>query len=155
LRNPSVRRVELSFPSRPDLALLARMTVSAIASRADFEVDQVEDLRLAIDELCVTLMGDRGRSIAEVRASPSRIGLTFEWTDDTITVSGRLAPPDVVGRELAHSPRRVRPDRVAPAQLHVNERSGRILDALVDEHGVDDTDSEPCMWLTVHRRPRP
>src|SRR5271156_3639398 len=49
--------IELSIPALPELLVLARMTAATIASRADFGYDQVEDLRLAIDELCLRLVG--------------------------------------------------------------------------------------------------
>ena len=52
------QRVELALPAQPELLFLARMTAAAVASRAEFGFDQVEDLRLAIDELWVTLAGE-------------------------------------------------------------------------------------------------
>jgi len=120
--------VELSFPAQPDMAFLARMTAAGVASRAEFGLDQVEDLRLAIDELYVTLVGEH--------AVDGVVRLTFEWTAEDVRVSGRLTA--TAGTEgLA---------------LSVNELSSRILQALVDDHGVEETAEGPCMWLTMRRR---
>ncbi len=47
--------VELTLPVRADLVVLARFAAGTIASRADFDVEEIEDLRLAVDELCVSL----------------------------------------------------------------------------------------------------
>jgi hypothetical protein len=149
MRNPSVQRVELSFPLRADMAFLARMTVSAIASRADFGLDQIEDLRLAIDELCITIMKEsRDRELGE-SVVPAHVGLSFQWTNSTINVTGRL-----VRQDIDRGPRRVRSDQTSHTELAMNELSERILDALVDEHGVDNRGGQPCMWFTVRRRAR-
>ena len=121
------QRVELSFPARPDMAFLARMTAAGVASRADFGLDQVEDLRLAIDELYVTLVGEH-----EVDGV---VRLTFEWTAEAVRITGGLTTAVPEGPPLS-----------------VNELSSRILEALVDDHGVDDTPEGPCMWLTVRRQ---
>ena len=45
--------VELIIPVQSDLVVLARLTAATVASRAGFNVEEVEDLRLAVDELCV------------------------------------------------------------------------------------------------------
>ena len=46
--------VELTIPVRADLVVLARLTAATVASRADFDVEEIEDLRLAVDELCIS-----------------------------------------------------------------------------------------------------
>ena len=43
--------IELSIPAQPNLLYLVRMTAGAVAARADLALDDVEDLRLAVDEL--------------------------------------------------------------------------------------------------------
>ncbi len=126
-------QVELSLPARPDLLFLVRMTAAAVASRADFGYDQVEDLRLAIDELAVTLCGDQ--------ASDGRMQLLFKWTEHAIEVVGVY--------ESDHAERR--PPDLSPSNA-TNELSSRILEALVDEHGVDVVGGCPRAWLRMRRR---
>lgn len=125
--------VELTLPARPELLFLVRMTAAAVASRADFGYDQIEDLRLAIDELALSIAGDEG--------SDGRLQLLFKWTDDAIEVVGIY---DADGEEGP------KPDLgfAQPA----NELSARILDALVDEHGSDVVSGCPRAWLRMRRR---
>ena len=131
------QRVELSLPAQPELLFLARMTAAAVASRLDFGFDQVEDLRLAIDELCITLASEDG--------TDGRIHLVFEWTDDVVEVMGKLVPQHEALVDLATAPG----DNSPPS---VNEMSERILDALVDEHGTDSVAGMPRAWIRVRRR---
>ncbi|MHB8329750.1 MAG: ATP-binding protein [Acidimicrobiales bacterium] len=128
-------RVELSLPVRPDLIFLVRMTAAAVASRADFGYDQVEDLRLAIDELCLTLCGEE--------SSDGRIQLLFRWSDDDVEVVGTHARDDDGDRATLRDLAVARPG---------NELSERILDALVDEHGTDVVGGSRRAWLRMRRR---
>lgn len=127
-------RVELSLPARPDLLFLVRMTAAAVASRADFGYDQIEDLRLAIDELCLTISGET--------AVDGRLQLLFKWGDDAIEVVG-VYENDDAGRG---------PRQDLGVAQPANELSERILDALVDEHGTDMVGGCPRAWLRMHRR---
>ena len=120
--------VELALPVRPELWVLARMSASAIASRLDFGFDAVEDLRLAIDELC--------NSCAAGAAADSRLRLVYRWDDDTIHVACEVSP---IGP-------------ASPVAADTLELSARILDALVDEHGIDPVDDGRRKgWLTKSR----
>ncbi len=127
--------VELELPAKPELLFLARMTAAAVASRAEFGYDQIDDLRLALDELCLTLLSGSQEPDARVR-------LSFKWNDTSIEV---LASLDVGDQT-----------RPATTRLHAspspNELSERILDALVDAHGFDVRDGQPSSWLRVRRR---
>ena len=75
--------VELSIPVQADLILLARLTAATVASRAGFDVEEVEDLRLAVDELCVSVVNG---------ASTGRLQLTFVTTDGNVEVSCAVVP---------------------------------------------------------------
>ena len=61
-RSASGDRIELTFPARGDLIVLARLVTSAISARAGFDIEELEDLRLAVGELCLlTLQGSDAR----------------------------------------------------------------------------------------------
>src|SRR5580658_4242018 len=78
-------RVELTLAADAQMLFLARMTGAAVATRADFDYEQVEDLRLAIDELCIGLMS--------TVSGPGRITLVFRWDEEgTLEVTGGLIP---------------------------------------------------------------
>jgi len=136
LGTESMHRVELTLGTDAQMLFLARMTAAAVASRADFEYEQVEDLRLAIDELCIRLMSDAGVG--------GRIGLVFVWDDQgTLDVSGTLTP------DGSSSSNGRRPS--ASVSEPSDELSERILDALVDEHGGDTIGDVHRAWLRIRR----
>ena len=139
-----VERVELDVPLRPELRHLARMTAAVVASRSDFGIDQVEDLRLAIDELCITVAGEEG--------GRGRLHLSFEWGSGAVTVTATVVP-DGVGAGPARSGARAVP--LQPEAPALADLSARILDALVDEHGTDVVGGAPRAWLVMRRREDP
>jgi serine/threonine-protein kinase RsbW len=124
-------RIELKFPARGDLIVLARLVTSAISARAGFDIEELEDLRLAVGELCLlTLHG------SDAGSGDLRLELTV--LDDAIGIASTLdratAFGDVPGVDGEES-----------AQL-----SQQILDALVDEHGRESHDGNVRAWL--HKR---
>jgi hypothetical protein len=135
----SPHRVELALEADAQMLFLARMTGAAVAARADFDFEQVEDLRLAVDELCIRLMSTGGGT--------GRITLLFQWNDEGILdVTGTLVPdgsPSTDGHDR----------RLSPAAPSV-ELSERILDALVDDHGGDTIGGVHKGWLRMRRRER-
>ena len=105
--------VELTIPVESDLLVLARLATSTVASRSSFDIEEIEDLRLAVDELCLLVVDGRrtGRIHLRLEGTADRIEVDCFY-EGTTTVSGgdgRQGPEDGL--------------------------SGRILDALVDEHG--------------------
>jgi serine/threonine-protein kinase RsbW len=117
--------VELIIPVQSDLILLARLTAATVASRAGFDVEEVDDLRLAVDELCV-LVADEGGT--------GRLQLTFTTADETVEVVCAFQ-----GEESQNGG--------GPDQHGERELSVRILDALVDEHGEEFDNGRRRGWL--------
>src|ERR1700747_3519492 len=78
--------VQLDIPASGDLLTLARLTAATLAARSAFTVEEVEDLRLAVDELCLPL----------VRAcSQGRLQLQYTGSDGTVRIECLLVPdPD-------------------------------------------------------------
>src|SRR5579875_1546526 len=71
--------VRLTVPAMPEYLRLARVTAAGLASRLGFSFDEVEDLRLAIDELCYGLTGNTGRpGTVEIRYQVGPDGLVVE-----------------------------------------------------------------------------
>jgi len=124
----SVGPVELSFPVGDDLLVVARLTVSTVASRAGFDIEQVEDLRLAVDELCLLVVGGRrlGRIVLAMDAGPARIDVWCHY-------EGADAMPSDGNDDV--------------------DLSARILDALVDEHGADTRNGRAGEYLCLRRSP--
>jgi hypothetical protein len=125
--------VELSIPVQADLVVLARLAAATVASRADFDVDEIEDLRLAVNELCLSLVQGR---------DGGRLHLQFSRDGDQIEVSCRYhaGSPDASGGTAHDSPEGL---------------SSLILDALVDEHGRNSVDGQSQAWLRKRRARQP
>ncbi len=132
-----LQRVELSIPADAHMLFLARMTAAAVATRASLNYEQVEDLRLAIDELCIALL--------TADARPGQITLLFQWdSEGTMDVVATLVP-DGDPANNGHDPEQ-------SGALLTLELSQRILDALVDEHGVEAIGGVHRAWLRVRRQ---
>jgi hypothetical protein len=139
--------IELAIPAQPVLLQLARMTAGVVAARADLNLDEVEDLRLAVDELCLALMGPTGHD--------GRLLLRYQWQGDTIEISGTVVPDletvgDGAGGDGAEVD--VRLGRPHDAERLRGELSAQILDALVDEHGETMREGRAGAWLRMRRQ---
>lgn len=121
--------IELGFPVNADLVVLARMTAATIASRSGFDVEEVEDLRLAVDELCISLVAG---------GKDGRLDLRFVRDHDQVEVVCTYHPAN-------------RSDGTWSRDEALLGLSGRILDALVDEHGVEDRGNHRKAWLRKRR----
>ena len=126
-------RVQLIFPARGDLVVLARLVTSAISARAGFDIEDLEDLRLAVGELCLLAMQDSDAQHGDLR-------LDFEVSPDAIDISCTL-----VGAAPAFATKTA--DGVEADQL-----SEQILAALVDEHGRQTEDGSARAWLRKRRK---
>jgi hypothetical protein len=123
--------VELSFPAAEELVTLARFTAATVATRAGFDIDEVEDLRLAVDELCASVgtFGD-GSSI---RLNLSRHGdlVRIRCVNEPADGDGNGTP---VGEDWRPS-----------------EISEQLLEALVDRYAFERHLDRPCGWLEKKR----
>ncbi|MDP9074872.1 MAG: hypothetical protein M3N98_12010 [Actinomycetota bacterium] len=117
--------VRLEVPAMPEFLRLARLTASGLGSRLGFTVDQVEDLKLAIDELCFGLTGPNGR--------PGSVAVRFRLRPGALEVSGDGLFED---------------EQVTPEQ---SELSKLILDALVDEHELSAGSRAPSFRMVKRR----
>jgi hypothetical protein len=121
--------VELVIPVNADLVVLARMTAATVGSRANFDVEEIEDLRLAVNELCISLVQG---------STDGRLELRFTRTDDAVEVACTYHP--VLSSQSEWD-----------VEEALKGLSARILDALVDEHGVDDGGGNRRAWLRKQR----
>ena len=68
--------VSLTFPATTENVRLARLVTAAIATQGGFGVDQIDDLRIAVDELCTLLVAN---------ASPdAEVTTKFELADGSL-----------------------------------------------------------------------
>ena len=104
--------IRLALPATPDFARLARLTVAGLANRVGFTYDEVEDLRIAVGEAWLVLIGPEGRN-------------------GTLDLVLRITP---AGLEVEATGR----FEVDGSVEHPSDLSIQILDAVVDEHQVLD-----------------
>ncbi len=75
--------VELTLPVHADLIVLARFAAATIASRADFDVEEIEDFRLAVEELCLSVVDG---------SSDGRIEIQFLRDEEQVEVACAFLP---------------------------------------------------------------
>jgi len=114
--------VRLALPATPGHVRLARLTVASVASGLGFSFDAVEDLRIAVDEMCYVLGGE-GR--------PGSITLRFEVDGSALVITGE-------GDAGVH-------------RAEFVELSEQILAATVDEYSITRVDGYVTCRL-VRRR---
>ncbi len=124
--------VRLVVPAMPEYLRLARVTAAGLASRLGFSFDEVEDLRLAIDELCYGLTGNTGR--------PGTVEVRYMVATDSLVIEGEGHFEPALGGEPT-------------TEAKLPELSQVILAALVDEHALSDGADGPRFRL-VKRRER-
>lgn len=110
VRAMSASEVELDIPASPELLRVARLTAASLAGRLQFSYEEIEDVKIAVDELCFALVGTKGR--------PGRLTLRYQLDDESLTILGRGAFEQPVG----------------PPQ--VSDLSRQILNAVVNEWDV-------------------
>jgi hypothetical protein len=135
--------IDLSIPAQPVHLQLVRMTAGVVAARAELDLNHVEDLRLAVDELCLPFMGRQG--------DDARLYLRYEWNERYVEISCQLARGDEEGGgavRLGGPGAPWQPVRGVAGHLR-EELSSRILDALVDEHGEMTVGGHPGVWLRM------
>lgn len=105
--------VRLVLPARPEMVGVARLTAASLAGTIDFSLDEIEDLKIAVEELCHRLI-DSGRDAGSLT-------LTYRVGADTL---------EVVGTGPGAGPKA--PDLPSPDPL-----SNRILEAVTDDYALD------------------
>jgi anti-sigma regulatory factor (Ser/Thr protein kinase) len=126
--------ISLSFPARADLVVLARFTAATLGARAGFDVEEIEDLRLAVDELVVSF---------EAVQAGGTVQLECTQAGGAVTITCRVEPggPPLASREVGG-------EELWGAD---GELSKQLLDALVDQHGREHTERGPSVWLKKRR----
>lgn len=84
--------VELTVPAEARHLRLARLTAASIAGDLGFDLDAIEDLRVAIDELCAAAIeGAQGHD---------RLQLRYDVVGTGIVIEGRVPSSDPSDPEL-------------------------------------------------------
>ncbi|MEA3057030.1 MAG: serine/threonine-protein kinase RsbW [Actinomycetota bacterium] len=102
--------VKLTMPAMPQLLRIARLTAAGLAGRLGFNFDEIEDVKIAVDELCFALVGTKGHD--------GDLTVTYRLLPDALEIEGTGALVDGATHPVP------------------NELSAQILAAVVDEHDL-------------------
>ena len=116
--------IRLTVPARADYVHVLRSVIASVAAKLDFSYDDIEDLRLAVDEACAYLLG--------LQESPATLTLA-------ITPSGRTV--DVIASVDGGS-------AMARAEGLQANMVWHLLGALTDEARFDETNGRPGIRFT-------
>ena len=114
--------VRITIPASPQFLQVVRLVATGLAARLRFTIDEIEDLKIAVDELVAYLTGTQGRE--------GEIEITFHVGDDRLEISG-------VGRFPSATK--------VPTEL--SEFSRMILDTVVDDASLVQADGTPAFTL--------
>jgi anti-sigma regulatory factor (Ser/Thr protein kinase) len=104
--------VRLSLPASPRYLAAARVVAASLGAESGLSIDDLEDLRLGVNEL-VSILVESG-------TSTDRVELEFETDGASITVRGQRSGDG--GGAMA-----------------VDELTTRIVEAVADHHEIDGT----------------
>ena len=121
-------QVELRFPATSAFVAILRGVTAGVAARCDLTVDEIEDLRIAVDEACALLLPHA----TDEAAFTARFRLAEHQVDFIASV------PTAAGAQ---------PDRTTFAWT--------VLDALTDDLKVSTPDGELSIALTKRRAALP
>jgi hypothetical protein len=116
------QRVTLVVPANPEYLRLTRLAAADAGSRAGFNYEEIDDLRIGVNELCHVLIG--------------------AGADGTMAVEFHTEPNAVFVEGFAGT----------PGEAIDNEFTETILARVADEHAVTDADDGRRFRLVKHRR---
>ena len=127
-------RVELTVPADPAYLAVLRTASAGLAARMDLTLDEIEDLRIAVDEACALLLrrAEPAGGQGDDQDTPDVLAATFSITADVLEVQ-------VTG------PGTVLPERSSFAWA--------VLEALAGEVETS-SDGGRCAIVLRHRRSR-
>ena len=117
-----MEKVTIKIPASPAYIGVIRLVAAGLATRLRFTIDEIEDLKIAVDELSAYLTGSQGRD--------GDLMITFSSTDQKIEIrgEGQLSPGQKVRTELT-------------------DFSRMILDTVVDSASLEQLDGTPIFEL--------
>ena len=125
--------MELSGSAQAWLVAVVRDMAADVAARADFDLDAIFDLCMAVDEACLILIGQGGLD--------ARLRCAVDWDPDQIRVTVQVSPALPQGR------------------VPTTGFGWRVLSSLVDEVStrvVNGPATGPGLgiWLSTKHQPR-
>ncbi len=121
----NAERVRLRLPASLEYVHVLRLTTLGLASRLGFDVDDIEDLRIAVNELANVAVEDADDG--------GELEIVFSIRDDELRINGEVP-------------------LVSHAQPQIDGLTAQILEAVCDEHAFEVVDG--CARFVCRRRAR-
>src|SRR5215471_9598837 len=115
--------VRLSVPAALEYVRIIRLTGSGVASRLGFDVEEIENLRVAIDELA---------SMAIEAADGGMLDITFQSSENELRIEG-CAPAK------------------SGAEVGIDALTGQILKAVIDDYELRTDSGQVCFFCVARR----
>jgi serine/threonine-protein kinase RsbW len=120
-------RVSIRIPASPAYLQVVRLIAAGLASRLGFTIDDIEDLKIAVDELSAYLTGAQGRE--------GTLEIAFVIDGDRIEITG-------AGRFTAG----------IKVRTELTQFSRQILDTVADSASLEQTDGVPTFTVSKAKR---
>ena len=78
--NRTLETVSIKIPASPEYLHVVRLVAAGLASRISFTLEDIEDLKIAVDELSAYVTGGQGRS--------GTLDISFTLGEDRIEIRG-------------------------------------------------------------------
>jgi len=119
--------VSISIPASPEYVKIVRLVAAGLAVRLRFTIEDIDDLKIAVDELSSYLTGTQGRD--------GTIQVRFSVGEDSIEISGagRFSPGQRVRSELT-------------------QFSRMILETVADEASLEQRNGDPIFRVVKNRK---
>jgi anti-sigma regulatory factor (Ser/Thr protein kinase) len=116
-----VDKVSITIPASPQYVQVVRLVAAGLATRLKFTIDDIEDLKIAVDELASYLTGTQGRD--------GTLEITFTIIDNRIEIhgTGTLAPGQETRTSLSEFSRQILDTVADEASLLQGESPGFVL----------------------------
>jgi serine/threonine-protein kinase RsbW len=119
--------VSIRIPASPQFLGVLRLVAAGLANRLKFTLEDIEDLKIAVDELSAYLTGAQGRE--------GDLHVTFRIAEDSIEIEGRA---------ILQPGHKVRTD--------LTEFSQMILETVADSASLQQLDGTPTFNLTKTKK---
>ena len=119
--------VWIKIPASPAYLGVVRLVAAGLASRLEFTIDEIEDLKIAVDELSAYLTGSQGRE--------GDLEVRFEVATKQIQITGT---------GVFAAGQRIRTD--------LTEFSQMILETVVDSASLEQANGTPSFTLVKSKR---
>lgn len=119
--------VSISIPASPEYVKIVRLVAAGLAVRLRFTIEDIDDLKIAVDELSSYLTGTQGRD--------GTIQVLFSVGEDRIEISGAglFSPGQKVRSELT-------------------QFSQMILETVADEASLEQRNGSPTFRVVKNKK---